>query len=100
MSGGDVTVSFCDGGDISIRARSLVIGLSPQHVLSTALLENGRELSLNSHTPEAKAEPSDYVAVRGEDIKNFTIQYSGIALHQVRTRLGDCETVTIPSKRL
>jgi alpha-galactosidase len=98
MSSGGVSVSYHEGGDITIRARNLVIRLSPQHALSTALLENGRELSLNSHTPEANAEPSDYVTAGGKDMQNFAIQYSRLALQQVRTRLGDCERVIVPSR--
>ena len=97
MSRGGVTVSYREGGDITIRARSLVIRLSPQHALSTSLLENGRELSLNGHAPEANAEPSDYVTAGGQDIEKFAIQYSRLALQQARTRLGECERVIVPS---
>ena len=97
MSGGGVTVSYHEGGNITIRARSLVIRLSPQHALSTSLLENGRELSLNGHRSEANAEPSDYVTAGGKDIQNFAIQYSRIELHQASTQLGECETVIVPS---
>ena len=97
ISSGGVTVSYREGGNITIHARNLVIRLSPQHVLSTSLLENGRELSLNSHTPEANAEPSDYVTLGGKDIQNFAIQYSSLALQQARTRLGECERVIVPS---
>jgi len=98
MSSGGVAVSYRKGGNITIRVGSLVIRLSPQHALSTALLENGEELSLNSHTPEADGRPSDSVTIGEKDIQNFAIQYSGIALHQSRTRLGDCVRVRVPSR--
>jgi len=94
---GDVSVSYTDGGLITVRARSLLVRLSPRHVLTTALLENGRELSLNGRSSEANAEPSDYITVNGIDIRNFAIHYSGITLQHVQTKLGECERVTVPA---
>jgi len=63
-----------------------------------SLLEDGQELSLNSHTHEGNAAPSDYVTVGEKDIQNFVIQYSNIALQDVHTKLGDCARVLVPSR--
>ncbi len=98
ITSGGLTVSYREGGGITIRTHSLVVRLSPEHVLSMSLLENGQELSLNSHTSEANTIPSDYVTVGAKDIQNFVIQYSKIALRDVHTKLGDCARVTVPSR--
>jgi alpha-galactosidase len=98
LSRGGAVVSYRQGGDITVRARNLVIHLSPQHALSTSLLDNGAELTLNSHTPGANALPSDYVTAGDKDIQNFVIQYSHIELQDVHTNLGDCMRVKVPSR--
>jgi len=98
ISSGGVTVSYRAGSDITIRAHSLVIRLSPQHALSISLLDNGQELSLNSHASDTNAIPSDYVTVNEKDIQNFAIRYSHIALQDMHTKLGDCVRVTVPSR--
>jgi hypothetical protein len=90
--------SYLKDGNITIRARGLVIRLSPQHSLSTALLEKGEELSLKSHAREVNTAPSDYVTVGEKDIHNFVIQYPNIALQDVHTMLGDCARITVPSR--
>ncbi len=98
ITSGGVTVSYHAGGDITIRTHRLVVLLSPQHALSMSLLENGQELSLNSHTREANATPSDYVRAGEKDIQNFVIQYSNIVLQDVHTKLGGCARLTVPSR--
>ena len=98
ISRGGVTVSHHAGGDITIRAPSLVVRLSPEHALSMSLLENGHELSLNSRTPEATTTSSDYVTAGEKDIQHFVIQYSNIELQEVHTKLGDCVGVRVPSR--
>ena len=61
MSRGGVTVSYREGGEITIRTARVVVRLSPAHALSMSLLQDGQELSLNFSRPEANEVPSDYV---------------------------------------